>query len=388
MDDFLRGRPLTYQLVKTIGQGSSARVYEAYRQDAMSGFRQRVALKFLHSKNEVEKLRQEFSSLCRVQSPHCVRLLSFEQLEGRPVLVLEFVDGVTLSQLIQHCHLSRALAAEIVAQIQRGLRDLQKVSLCHGDLSVDNVLVDIQGQVRLIDFGLANFSDRCNQMTPMFAAPEVLKGKTMSLAADLFALGILEGLMLRKWSLEGLHEWNPGRYCQRGHSYLAPEPQNRTWRQLKPSQHSQRGLAEKVAKVKKHLAQSGQHTMVCPSAGLVPAFRLKKARPLLSRSAILGMVLASLVWLSGSSPQSSAHVQAQIPSFIEIRSLNWLWYRLEPLGKKDVRRLQGYSPLGPTTVAPGRYQLHYRTAQGEGSLALTILPGENKVLQEANFAGE
>lgn len=180
-----------FQILETLGEGLNSCVYTAIRKDVSGTINHKVAVKILKSQNSVDFWRQEVESLLKVDSPHCVKVLDFEWLQGKPALILEWVDGLTLAQLHQHAQLDSTLFKEIFLQVQEGLLHLHKAELCHGDLNMNNVMVSNSGQIKLLDFGRANVARFQIQGSPEYMAPEVKDGKTPDFWSDLYSLGVL-----------------------------------------------------------------------------------------------------------------------------------------------------------------------------------------------------
>ena len=180
--------PSSYKLLWPFKESSSKQVFKALHQDPETGLSRAVVLKIFL---EESSFREEFESLSQVSSPHCVRLLAMENFSGRKALVLEYIRGVSLFQLREGFLLSQEEIAYILNSINQGLLDLKAKGLSHGDLSLDNVLVDEKARVYLIDFGKANYKGE-TQGTPPFIAPEVFKNVGVSFLSDLYSLGVIE----------------------------------------------------------------------------------------------------------------------------------------------------------------------------------------------------
>ena len=120
-------------------------------------------------------------------------------------MVLEYIKGVRLSQLIESFSLNEKEIQYILNSIYRGLLDLSQQGFCHGDLSLDNVLIDEKAQVKLIDFGEANYEEEIHG-TPPFIAPEIFQGARANFLSDLFSLGIIEAVLKTPYPLSSLKE--------------------------------------------------------------------------------------------------------------------------------------------------------------------------------------
>ena len=165
----------------------AVRVYKALR--GSPPFQQETVLKIFEGAGPA--FQAEWESLARAASlPCCVNLLGTDRFSGgRAALVLEFVNGITLYDLIRRAKLSEQETACLMIQIYRGLKALSALGLVHGDLSLFNALLTAQGRIRFIDFGKGNGRGRG---TAPFTAPEVKAGFPPDFASDLFSLGVIE----------------------------------------------------------------------------------------------------------------------------------------------------------------------------------------------------
>jgi serine/threonine-protein kinase len=181
------------------------------------GFRRLYAVKRLHPHLlDDEDLRAMFVDEARIagllRHANVVSVLDVGEDEQGPFLVMDYVDGVTLSAIIQRhaTHdqlLPVQLCARIGGEIARGLavahelvgHDGQALGIVHRDVSPQNVLVGFDGQVRLADFGIARAMGRSSKLTESgvikgklgYQAPEQLRFEEASAASDLFALGVV-----------------------------------------------------------------------------------------------------------------------------------------------------------------------------------------------------
>jgi serine/threonine protein kinase len=152
-----------YLLIEQIGSGGTAHVFRALHRVLNIP----VAIKVLkmdggdvlsESENEVfEQLRKEAQLLARFNHPNIVRVYDFEEESHYPFLVMEFVDGLSLSEVISHAGRLRAdRAAKIILQVAEGLASAQKkTGLVHRDVKPGNILLARDGGVKLADLGLA-----------------------------------------------------------------------------------------------------------------------------------------------------------------------------------------------------------------------------------------
>jgi serine/threonine protein kinase len=203
----------TYKLISPIGQGGMGSVWLAERNDGR--FERRVAIKFLHfsvaAQGGVERFKREGRILGQLAHPHIAELIDAGvTANGEPYLVLENVEG---ERIDEYCDRHKL---DLNARIRLFLDVLDAVALAHANLIVhrdikpSNVLVRNDGQVKLLDFGIAKLlADDSNSaaatmltlegggaLTPLFAAPEQISGGVVTTATDVYALGVLLYLLL------------------------------------------------------------------------------------------------------------------------------------------------------------------------------------------------
>lgn len=194
-----------YRIVRELGRGGMGAVYLAERADG--AYEQHVALKVVRASPVAGLLERRFlrerQILARLQHPNIARLLDAGVTEaGAPFLVMEFVSGEPITTWAE----ARSLAVEerlrlflgVCAAVQFAHRNL----VIHRDLKPSNVLVDADGRVRLLDFGIARLMEDSTPdgagtrtdhllLTPEYAAPEQIRGEPASTATDIYALGAL-----------------------------------------------------------------------------------------------------------------------------------------------------------------------------------------------------
>lgn len=191
-----------YRVRRFVGAGGMASVFEAER--ALPGGTQTVALKLLrinvHDPQERARFLHEQRILARLQHAHIAQLLDAGFTHaGTPFLALEFVRG---EDLIAHCRrhelgvrLRLTLFADVCAAVEHAHRNL----IVHRDLKPGNVLISMDGCVKLVDFGIAKLlcgevedtRTDARRLTRWYAAPEQIAGGAATTAIDVYALGLL-----------------------------------------------------------------------------------------------------------------------------------------------------------------------------------------------------
>ena len=187
-----------FAFVRPIGAGGMGEVWEGRRDDGL--FEQRVAIKLIQPRLQVraaEAFAAERRILARLEHPGIARLIDGGMTaDGRPCLVMEYVDGAPIDEAGSGLPLATRLAR--FADAARAVHYAHSRLVAHGDLKPSNILVDGDGRVRLLDFGIARLlGDDADALllsgavTSAFASPARLAGGLPSVADDVFALGRL-----------------------------------------------------------------------------------------------------------------------------------------------------------------------------------------------------
>ena len=174
-----------YLLGKPLGEGASGRVFSAW--DRRHG--RAVALKVPHAGSS---LRDEARALAAIDDPRVVRLVDFGPWRDRTFLAMELLEGRSLKAWLGEAP-SRVAILNALAELGRAVVVVHEAGYVHGDLKPANVHVLRDGQVRLLDFGLATTPERAvsSRGTPAYLAPEVFDGAPLSTASDRFAFAVL-----------------------------------------------------------------------------------------------------------------------------------------------------------------------------------------------------
>ena len=188
-----------FRLVEQIGEGGMGQVWRGLRNDGL--FDQTVAVKLLWSHLAPlagGRFAEERRILARLEHPNIARLIDGGVLpDGTPYLVMEHVAGRPIDEAV-----AGRPVREIVSRFVQAAEAVQFAHahlIVHADLKPSNILVDADGRVRLLDFGIARLLGEevqgVSPMTPDFASPERLAGAAPVVADDVFALGlVLDGL--------------------------------------------------------------------------------------------------------------------------------------------------------------------------------------------------
>ncbi|MBA8888593.1 serine/threonine-protein kinase [Dokdonella fugitiva] len=202
-DAWIGRRVGVWRLLRELGRGGMGTVYLAERDDGE--YVQQAAVKLMRGGWSGEALLQRFRAerqiLATLGHPNIARLLDGGvDDDGRPFLALEYVDGSTLAE---HCDARRLGIGERLAlflAVCDAVAYAHRSLVVHRDLKPSNILVDAQGHVKLLDFGIARLLDAgdaaatataLRMFTPEYAAPEQIQGKPVTTGVDVHALGLL-----------------------------------------------------------------------------------------------------------------------------------------------------------------------------------------------------
>jgi predicted negative regulator of RcsB-dependent stress response/predicted Ser/Thr protein kinase len=191
-----------WRIERLIGRGGMGEVYAATRADA--AFDQLAALKLLRHEavGQLERFHAERRILGSLEHPGIARLLDGGMAgDGRPFTVMEYVEGQSLTKYCSAHHATLLERLALFTQVCDAVAFAHRNLIIHRDLKPDNILVNAEGRVKLLDFGIAKLLDAAAlpvegsltlaPFTPDYAAPEQLSGEAVTTAADIYALGVL-----------------------------------------------------------------------------------------------------------------------------------------------------------------------------------------------------
>lgn len=208
----LGGEPLyehigPYRIEGLLRRGGMGEVYAAERDDGR--FRQRVAIKVMARAGDsallATRFRAERQILANLDHPHIARLLDGGETEdGRPYLVMEYVDGERIDDYCNRHGLSLSERLGLFRKVCLAVQHAHANLVIHRDIKPSNILVTRAGEPKLLDFGIAKLLDPVSYgpaapetrdamrlMTPEYASPEQVLGGTITTATDVYALGVL-----------------------------------------------------------------------------------------------------------------------------------------------------------------------------------------------------
>ena len=206
-----------FRVVREIGRGGMGRVYLGERADGQ--FEQRVAIKLIQhaTPGVLRRFVEERRILALLEHPGIARLVDGGlTAAGLPYFAMELVEGEPIDRYCEARDLTVDQRLALFAGVCDAVGYAHQRLVIHRDLKPSNILVTADGQVKLLDFGIAKLlgpSDRDDMtrtgfliMTPEFAAPEQIRGAPVSTATDVYSLGVLLYLLLtggRPYDLRG-----------------------------------------------------------------------------------------------------------------------------------------------------------------------------------------
>jgi serine/threonine-protein kinase len=191
-----------WRIVRLIGEGGMGSVYHAERADGQ--FDMPVALKIVRGSTGNPDLARRFVDerqlLARLVHPNIARMLDGGVAsDGRAYFVMEYVDGTTLPEHLARHALDRAARLRLFLQVCAAVQHAHEHLIVHRDIKPGNIMVTVDGDVNLLDFGLAKALGAGDApggpatmlLTPAYASPEQLRGDPVTTASDVYSLGVV-----------------------------------------------------------------------------------------------------------------------------------------------------------------------------------------------------
>lgn len=188
-----------YRLEGVAGAGGMATVWRAYDER----LQRTVAIKVISddlatNPAALARFAREARTHARIQHPNLVQVYDYSVAAAQPYLVMEYIDGSTLSERLDRGGFSATAIQVLAGELLSAIAFVHDHGVLHRDIKSGNVLVEKDGRARLTDFGLARLEDstqitRTNEVvgTLRFLAPELIQGRPASRQSDLYAFGVL-----------------------------------------------------------------------------------------------------------------------------------------------------------------------------------------------------
>ncbi|MFC2165087.1 protein kinase [Acidobacteriota bacterium] len=189
-----------YQVIEELGKGGMGKVYKVLDQK----IEEKVALKLLNFEvspgdKTLERFRNELKLARKISHRYVCRMYDLGEAEGIPYITMEYVSGEDLKSLIRRIgQFTVSRTVFLAKQICEGLIEAHRLGVVHRDLKPQNIMIDRDGHVRIMDFGIAR-SMRTQGITdtgeifgtPEYMSPESLEGKDIDQRTDIYSLGII-----------------------------------------------------------------------------------------------------------------------------------------------------------------------------------------------------
>ena len=189
-----------YRIIKQIGKGGMATIYKAFQ----PGMDRYVAIKVLpptlaDDEQFVQRFQQEARAISKLEHPRILPVYDYGEQDGVMYIVLRYVDSGTLKDRMAQGRLSLAEVTRIISQVASALEYAHQEGVIHRDVKPANVLLDKNGNVYLMDFGLARIMESSVQLsatgvsvgTPAYMSPEQGKGEKVDSRSDIYSLGVM-----------------------------------------------------------------------------------------------------------------------------------------------------------------------------------------------------
>ncbi|MEN8221825.1 MAG: protein kinase [Acidobacteriota bacterium] len=195
---------LHYKILEKIGEGGMGEVYLA--EDTK--LERKVALKFLpegfaRDNDAKERFEREAKAAAALNHPNIVTIHEINEYEDQTYIAMEYVEGKTLKEMVVGGRLQRASIIDYTIQICDGLKCAHDAGIVHRDIKPQNIMIDKEGRVKILDFGLAKLRVGANGNLPSitkigttlgtvhYMSPEQAKGEEVDFRTDIWSLGVI-----------------------------------------------------------------------------------------------------------------------------------------------------------------------------------------------------
>ncbi|HEX8187634.1 MAG TPA: serine/threonine-protein kinase [Pyrinomonadaceae bacterium] len=190
-----------YRVVDFLGAGGMGEVYRALHSKIGRVAAVKVLTQAAQSGDFVERFFNEARIQASLQHPNVATLYDFCEVQGQPCIIMEYVDGQTISERISACGAAIPLpeTVHVFEKVCEAVEYVHRHGVIHRDIKSNNIKISSQNQVKLLDFGIAKAQNAQRQLTQagsvigtlQYLAPELIRGGTADASGDIWALGVL-----------------------------------------------------------------------------------------------------------------------------------------------------------------------------------------------------
>ena len=203
-----------WKIITHIGSGGLAEVYEVERSD--DRYQQKAALKIMRasilSDDLIKLFHRERNVLASLEHHGLVRIIDGgETATGSPWLVMEYVDGLPITEYCASHESPLAARLGLVARAADALQAAHNRLVLHGDIKAEHLLVQEDGSIKLLDFGIAQLLDEDGlggpaiAVSPAIASPEHRAGQVLTISSDVYQLGLILKRLIAEFNLDADH---------------------------------------------------------------------------------------------------------------------------------------------------------------------------------------
>lgn len=188
-----------YKIEEELGSGGMATVFLAI--DTFTGTK--VAIKFLHPQHSkdftyIERFNREAETAIKLDHPNIVKVLDFGSQQGEHFIVMEYIEGRTLMQVLQkNGKFTEDEGLLIAKSITDALDYAHSLGIIHRDIKPQNIMLTNNGEIKVADFGIAKATTMTTLTqtgmfmgSPLYTSPEQAKGEKVDIRSDIYSLGI------------------------------------------------------------------------------------------------------------------------------------------------------------------------------------------------------
>src|SRR5215212_6603936 len=190
-----------YRIVDFLGAGGMGEVYRALHSKIGRVAAVKVLTQATQSSGFVERFFNEARIQASLQHPNVATLYDFCEVQGQPCIIMEYVDGQTISERIAafSAPLPLSETVHVFEKVCEAIDYVHRHGVLHRDIKSNNIKISSEGKVKLLDFGIAKAQNTQQQLTQagsvigtlQYLAPELIRGGTADASGDIWALGVL-----------------------------------------------------------------------------------------------------------------------------------------------------------------------------------------------------